>query len=371
MKKSTMMIALITAGLIGSAYAQDNQYWNGMSTSSGWNTTSNEWGATSGADVSQTWVDGNNAFIEADPANKELQESIIVNDLNFNTAGANHNLLGAATPTLTINNSWNMLNTGNLGVNAGVTVDGTFTITSANTGKGANDGRAVFNNGSVLNGNVTIDGNNFARLQMNGTSDLNANITLGGPNAALALRWNAGVNQTMGTLAGNGQLISNPGTASNHDTRLNVTKLELGTDGTLGLITSSGAGSDYVVDLMKNETHQFDLSKVGTTLDNDFLDLEAGTFEVSFHNAIIALNTISGSDALELGDTFTLISGDAFSGIAIFDDTDVNYSDVGYSFDTSNFNVDGTITVIPEPATLGLVAFAGGAIFCIRRTFMI
>uniref|UniRef100_UPI003568F9B4 PEP-CTERM sorting domain-containing protein n=1 Tax=Pontiella sp. TaxID=2837462 RepID=UPI003568F9B4 len=43
----------------------------------------------------------------------------------------------------------------------------------------------------------------------------------------------------------------------------------------------------------------------------------------------------------------------------------------GLSFDTSNLLVDGTVTVIPEPATLGLVVMMGGGLLWIRRVFMV
>jgi hypothetical protein len=42
----------------------------------------------------------------------------------------------------------------------------------------------------------------------------------------------------------------------------------------------------------------------------------------------------------------------------------------GQGIDTSNLLIDGTITVIPEPATLGLVVLMGGGILFVRRLMM-
>ena len=124
----------------------------------------------------------------------------------------------------------------------------------------------------------------------------------------------------------------------------------------------------YVLGLAAS-THQFDLSKDGTSLDNDFFDMATGTFGVDVDGATI--NLVGTGHDLELGDSFTLVSGSQITGTAIFNADGVTFADAGYSFDTSDFNTTGAITVIPEPATLGLVISAGVGLLCIRRKFML
>jgi hypothetical protein len=373
MKKSRLLAACIAVGMVGGAFAQVDQYWNGMATSSGWNTTSNEWGATSGADVSQTWVNGNNAWIESDPANKQILESITVNQWNY-TAATDHAFQADGGPvTITVLDSMNMTGLGNTIFNDATTVQGTFTITAANTVVGANDSRLAFNAGTTLNGNVTVSGVNAARLQMNGTSTLMGNLTLGGGNAALGLRWSSGSSQTLTSLSGSGEIASNPGaghTANSYATLLTVGQLEIGTDGTIGIIGSRDQGNNgvYALDLASGSSSQFDLSKSGATLDNDFIDLATGTMGMDVDGATIVL--ASTGDALQLGDTFDLVDAGQITGTAAFDESGVTFADAAYSFDYSSFNTDGTITVIPEPATLGMVIASGMGILLIRRRLM-
>jgi hypothetical protein len=373
MKKSRLFIALVATGIAGVASAQVDQYWNGMATSAGWATTNTGWGSTSdygGTDVNDSWINGNNAIIEADPSNRQILESLTINALTY-SAGSDHAFQADSGPvTITVLDSVNMTGLGNFILNDSTTVQGTFTVTAANTVAGANDSRFAFNNGTTLAGTVTIDGNNAARVQMNGTSTLTADLILGGGDAALGIRWNSGNNQSIGLLKGSGEISSNPGsghTTGSYATSLTVNKLEIGTDGTIGIIDSrdQGANGVYTLDLAGGFSHQFDLSKSGTSLDNDFIDLATGTMGMDVDGATIIL--AATGDALELGDTFDLVDAGQISGTATFDDSGVTFADAAYSLDYSNFNVDGTITVIPEPATLGMVAFAGGALLWIRR----
>ncbi|VGO13063.1 hypothetical protein PDESU_01617 [Pontiella desulfatans] len=366
-----ILMALTAMGLANGTFAQVDQTWSEITGSGGWDTTTAEW------NTSEYWENGNNAIIDVNAQTKLLNENITVNNLTVSSTRFTIATTNTAARTLTANGTLAYTGTSesngdNITISSGNTLDGTFTYTSSQDGS-SNRGRLVMNAGSAMTGNLTLSGSG-ARLQLNRDSALSASgsITLNG--GGLGLRWEAGANGTLGTLSGNGYINANAGSGhADYDTRLNLNKLELGTDGTIGLISSVDGGNDnkYIIDLKNGFTHQFDLNADGLTLTSDFLDMDDGLMEVNIHNAIIALNTITGSDALELGDAFTLVSGSRIRGTATFDDTGVNFSNAGYSFDTSTFNTDGTITVIPEPATLGLITVMGGGMLFIRRRFMI
>jgi len=351
MKMKNIVTMILAAGLIASAYSAD-QYWNGVDTTTGWNTTSNEWGATAGADVSQTWVNGNNAFIAGAGGPSTVNEDIVVNNLTYSGTGTSMNF---TKNSLTANG---IIDAGTKGFRFGsMDVNGTF---SAN-GSG---GWLIFASNGKMAGNITIGSSGY--LQMTVGSLLTGNVELT-PSGTLAMRWGAGQNQSMGTLSGNGILKNNAGGGHTaYDTTLSIAKLTLGTDGTIGEMTSVDGGQNnmYVLNLAVG-THQFDLSKSGTVLDNDYFDMAKGTFGVDVDGATIAL--VGTGDALALGDSFTLLSGSQITGTAIFDTSGVTFADAGYSFDTSNFNTTGAITVIPEPATISLIIALGTGFIALRR----
>jgi hypothetical protein len=365
MKKRMLIAALIAAGVVGGAYAQVDQYWNGMATSAGWATTNTGWGSTSdygGTDVNDSWTNGNNAVMEADPSNRQILEDLTVNQWNY-TAGSDHAFQADAGPvTITVLDSVNMTGLGNVIVNDSTTMQGSFTVTAANTTLGVNDSRLAFNNDTTLAaGTVTISGVNAARIQMNGTSTLTGNIILGGGNASLGIRWNAGVNQTMGTLSGSGYISSNPGGGhSAYDTQLTVNKLEIGTDGTLGTINSldQGANNIYVLDLAAGSTNQFDISKSGATLTNDYVNLNTGFMGMDVDGAVIRLS--HNGDALVLGDKFTLITSPSITGTPVIDDTAAAPPvDTAWAYINGEVELISTTDTTPPAAPTDLSANGG------------
>ncbi|MCF7817963.1 MAG: hypothetical protein K9M54_08780 [Kiritimatiellales bacterium] len=72
-----------------------------------------------------------------------------------------------------------------------------------------------------------------------------------------------------------------------------------------------------------------------------------------------------------LGDSFTVFTNWGGFAASTFDSIAGTDLGGGLSFDTSSLLTDGTITVIPEPATLGMVALLGAGILWIRRAFTI
>ncbi len=80
------------------------------------------------------------------------------------------------------------------------------------------------------------------------------------------------------------------------------------------------------------------------------------------------LDLINLNYTATMGDSFLVFDNwSSFSGsFSSIDGTDLGG---GLSFDTSNLLNDGTITVIPEPSTLGMLAIVGGGLLWIRRVF--
>ena len=127
----------------------------------------------------------------------------------------------------------------------------------------------------------------------------------------------------------------------------------------------------------------------GTLTFNDALTLESTatlTLELTGTGAgeyDLLLN--DGEDTLTAGGTlvfdttgYTANLGDSFTVFENWGGFDSSFDSIsgtdlggGLSLDTTTLLTTGTITVIPEPATLGLVVAFGGAIVWIRRTFMI
>ncbi|MDF7823617.1 autotransporter-associated beta strand repeat-containing protein [Pontiellaceae bacterium B12227] len=126
----------------------------------------------------------------------------------------------------------------------------------------------------------------------------------------------------------------------------------------------------------------------GTMTFNDALTLEStATLTLELDGTGASLYDIllnDGGDTLTAGGTlvfdtdgYTAVLDDTFTVFENWGDFAGSFSDIqgadlggGLSLDTSDLLVDGTVTVIPEPATMGLVVAFGGGILLIRRRFM-
>lgn len=111
------------------------------------------------------------------------------------------------------------------------------------------------------------------------------------------------------------------------------------------------------------------------TLTLEFTGTGAGQFDVLANDGD---NTLMAGGALVLDATgYTATLGDSFlvftnwGGFAEgFDSIAGTDLGGGLSFDTSNLLVDGTLSVIPEPGTFGLVLLLGSGIVAMRRVFV-
>jgi hypothetical protein len=329
MKKIHLALAILAMG-ITTAQAQVTQYWNGLSSSTSWNTSSNEWGATSGADESQAWTNGNTAIIEINKTNVPLGEDITVHRLEYTNPTAQFAFPSKASySTLTINDSLHLVtgtgnNDGNFILNGGHQLGGDFTYTSDQTDPSVNQGRLVMQ-GAVPGAqfapgsSIFLDGLG-TRLQMNGNSSFNGvNIQL---NAGFVVfRFNDGT-ESVNKLSGNGTLSNNPGSTTLGGCTVTITNLEIGTDGTIGTFDGIDSGNDgrYILDLASGSTNQFDINKlVGGSFTNDFLDAGSAAMSVDVDGTVIKL--VHTGEALAEGDSVTLFTGYTLTGSPVIDDT--------------------------------------------------
>ena len=138
-------------------------------------------------------------------------------------------------------------------------------------------------------------------------------------------------------------------------------------DGTLGLVTvESGAtfGGDGTLG-------------AGLTLDDGAKFLFNGAATLSVTNGTVDLGNLSVAALVGLDDTVADGTYTLIDGAATFDFSDVQNLGAANAYDLgsgkSAYFEEGSlqVTVIPEPATLGLVAFIGFAAVVIRRRLML
>jgi hypothetical protein len=162
-----------------------------------------------------------------------------------------------------------------------------------------------------------------------------------------------------------------------------VLDLTLGAGAGLGLITERGStaasgrrvtledGATFKVDryLTHNAwTTEFIASETGVATmevlaDLRFRNSDALVIDLSDYNVV---DTVNG-DTLVLFDYGSIVGAAASVSVVGYNEADWT---LNYAYDQGGGDLGVAITVIPEPATLGLVAAMGGGILFIRRRFM-
>lgn len=134
-----------------------------------------------------------------------------------------------------------------------------------------------------------------------------------------------------------------------------------GADGTVGptivnlagtLAPGSSIGTlNFSSSLMLAGTSVFEIDKTGAILTSDLANV-TGALTLGG-----VLNVTATGDALTLGDTFDLFDAASFSGA--FGTVNLPALNPGYSWNTNNLALNGSIVVVPESGTLVLAGFAG------------
>jgi hypothetical protein len=230
--------------------------------------------------------------------------------------------------------------------NPAVDADGTLTGTA---------GDLEITNYTQANGGV-----NFGNVGFVSTDSINTMIGGAGLTAADTLTFKATVTGITGDIRSNGiEFGMNPSTSWRDDGNL--------------IYTMRAAEA----------THAFQANAFIAS--GSFIELPGKTTEASmkdgFDITLVANNagytfTINGIDDIANGNATTIVESGTWSGSTFLD----NFGGGHFSLTVQRFNTtpdtvmsisEAQISVIPEPATLGLVAAFGGAIMFIRRRFMV
>ncbi|VGO15653.1 hypothetical protein PDESU_04238 [Pontiella desulfatans] len=238
--------------------------------------------------------------------------------------------------------------------------------------------REIRNNAAVTTSTLTVDveaGNSFTySANFNGAGVINLVKTGDGTQV---IQRASGHTSALDTLSvEGGELVWNVGGSGNSGT------VNVGINGTLSGSGILNGATTVAGNLMPGNSP-------GTLTLNDALTLEstatltleitgtdAGLYDVLLNDGGDTL-TAGGTLVLDttgytaaLNDTFTVFENwGGFSGG--FDGISGTDLGGGMSFDTSNLLVDGTLTVVPEPGTLGMLVAMGGGLIWIRRVFMV
>lgn len=373
MKKSILTTAVLVAIATG---VQAADQWAGDGTTdpisiSGtmdWDTTSSVWlDSNAGGGTYGTWANGNTAVFSGDAPIITVTDAISVGDI-YREADAAVNddgrmdLRTTGSGSLTFNNT--TIATRDTPAYSWGTVARQFNLGAAD----------VAGNTTVWGGNIIL-GDGVNRFLLTGTQTISAGSSITAATAGNVIRlassvqtdfsnleltldgtqfqnWNtgAGADITVGALNGSGTIDISAAQATT------INSISVGDATTIGALSGDMAVT------MGSGTHSFDLLSLSGVNTADKL---AGSSAAFGGDLVVSL--LAGSDALENGDSFDLFDG-TLSGS--FSSVSLPALGGALSWDTSALASTGTITVIPEPATLGLVAAMGGSILFIRRRFM-
>lgn len=306
-------------------------------------------------------------------------------DAATQTSATTLNLNADAGTVASFMNGNNATSTFNIVSGGALTTSGRFDIgNSGGTGVGILnvDGGTLTANGVLQLGRF---GTRTGYLNLNsGSIHANAETQIGG--------WNAGVGHMTindGTYMANAGMrvgISGDGTLTMNGGMLNMTN-EWG-PGTLGIGNSAGSGL-FVLNGGDVSVSQFTLNSdgVGTAraeINGGLLHIRTQWNDGTFNVANAGAELFIGEGVLtRTSDSMALFTNAIESGFVTWDSSsttmltenwDVSYTNGTGSILYVDYNdaISGQTTmwaVIPEPATLGLVAAMGGAMLMIRRTF--
>jgi hypothetical protein len=355
MKKDILSLYLIAValGLATSANAE-TQYLdlNGATAGFGEQTTGLlDWSAAvwttdaTGTSATSNWVNGNDAVLSA----------------SVNGAGS-----GGITGTTSATNIGNMdLSgfTGYIDFRTNMTVNGTINTNQATRQIGGElsgditmsySGTAMhtfhsrgLTSGSTINlGNATTVQTNMA---MTASSLDGATLVFDGAN----WRNNSNDNFTNFTLQGNGSFSENN---ANADPLTMSATLQFGSAGATGIGSFTGDIGTGAITLSGD--NQFDINRTSAVLTQDAFNLDVEGSIVLGGDLVVTL--LSGSDVLELGDTFSLFSVTGDGTITgSFNSIDLSSALLtgGLTWDVSQLTGGGTgdLSVVPEPGTCALI----------------
>ncbi|WP_136078225.1 PEP-CTERM sorting domain-containing protein [Pontiella desulfatans] len=222
--------------------------------------------------------------------------------------------------------------------------------------------------GNKINGTATLSQGNLIVRGL-GTLGTSSNVRMEGGQ----LRFDDNIDDAageqyinMGTLGGSGTIIRD----GNANGLNSLTINNMGADMGNGNATDSiNFGWGIAAAFVSGASTSMDISKNGAQIEQDQFTVDWESRALTL-GGDLTVSLTAGSDALMVGDTFDLFSNTLLGS---FDSISMPQLHSGLSWDTSDLAAGGTgtITVIPEPATIGLIGAFGSGLLFIRRRFMI
>jgi hypothetical protein len=218
--------------------------------------------------------------------------------------------------------------------------------------------------GNKINGTATLSQGNLIVRGLN-TLGTTSNIKLEGGQLLFDDNIDDAAGEqyiTMGTLGGSGNVLRDGTANSINSLTINNMGADMGDGDATGQINIGwGAAATF----LSGASSSMDISKSGASLDQDQFTIGWASRALTL-GGDLTVSLTAGSDALAEGDTFDLFSNTLLGS---FDNVYLPALSGGLEWNTSDLaeGGNGTISVIPEPATLGLVALFGGGIIAIRR----
>ena len=278
------------------------------------------------------------------------------------------------------------------GANNTVFGRGSVTIADGVTFNKANNSTVLVNNPMVVNGNFEFKGNSDNN-DWSGAMDLaagtrtitaNANLTVSGgiSNGGLTKAGSAVLTLSGANIYSGGTTVSGGTLLINGDNSGATGAVTVDAGGVLGGSGTIGGAVTVNADGTLSAGNS-----PGTLTFNDNLTLSAGSTNImEISDTAYDILMGDGANALVVaGETvfdFTLFSGGVTNGYSIaladmfvnwasVDLTGATYSALGLAGGQSLDLTGGNLTVIPEPATLGLVIALGSGLIWVRRVFMV
>jgi hypothetical protein len=234
----------------------------------------------------------------------------------------------------------------------------TLTVTGVSTvGRTVNGGTIDVTAGTMVVGNVTINANGL--IDINGGTVTVDNSSFKGLNGTGLIKLQAGTFSSSSLSAANSLGIST-------DVEISGGTLNMGQTYFGEKVTVKGDGASITVGALNSQETGINGEYI-FNLDSDGISTIASSSYISLLGSTIA---VDGSAYAGGVGTFTLFSSGNLVNMADSYDNVTGFTG-GLSGSISQEGNNIVLTVIPEPATLGLIAAFGGGMLFIRRLFQI
>lgn len=216
--------------------------------------------------------------------------------------------------------------------------------------------------GVISNGALTKTGTGLMALNSATGNTYSGGTVLGTSAGTLNVNNTTGSGTGTGTVSIGGTTAGNRSTLSGNFTISGATSI--------GGVLSPGnsVGTANFGSTLSLTSNALVTMEIGSSVSADKINV-AGLLALGGVGTTFNVLTIGGYQAV-LGDTYDLVDWGSLSGTATINVSSAILADpVNTMWDTSNFLTNGTITVVPEPSTFGLMFCGAGLMLAAARRF--